>query len=338
MDRQKAATEAPPCSPDPADAQVWRSMYRVMLLSRTLDTRMFALNRQGRVPFVVPCQGHEAAHAGMVAALRPGRDFFLLYYRDLTSALAVGMTPKEIMLGVFSRADDPTSGARQMPEHFSHRRLRIFTGSSCVGTQVPHASGFALATKLRGEDDISCVSFGEGATSKGDFHEGVNFAAIHRLPVLFFCQNNGYAISERSDRQMAVASVADRAAGYGIKGVSVDGNDAIAVLQVTREAAARARAGEGPTLIEARTYRLLPHTSDDDDRVYRSREEVEEWRRRDPLDRMRRYLEEQGLLDSAEDEALRQAVAQEVDEATAFAEEAPPPDPASLARHVYAED
>jgi 2-oxoisovalerate dehydrogenase E1 component alpha subunit len=274
----------------------------------------------------------------MVAALRPGQDFFLLYYRDLTAALAIGMTAVDVMLGVFARADDPSCGARQMPEHFSSRRWRIFTGSSCVGTQIPHASGIALATKLRGEPDVTCVSFGEGATSKGDFHEGVNFAAVHKLPVIFFCQNNGYAISERTDRQMAVASVADRAAGYGIPGVSVDGNDALAVLQATREAAERARSGEGPTLIEARTYRLVPHTSDDDDRAYRSREEVEEWRKRDPIDRMRRYLEEQGLLDAKADEALRQEITREVEEATRYAEAAAPPDPATLGRHVYAED
>ena len=320
------------------DAEVLLRMYRTMLLSRALDIRMFALNRQGRVPFVVPCQGHEGAQVGMVSALRPGRDFFLLYYRDLTAALAIGVTPRDIMLGVFSRADDPASGGRQMPEHFSDRHRRIFTGSSSVGTHIPHASGVALASKLRGEDDVTVASFGEGATSKGDFHEGVNFAAVHSLPVIFFCQNNGYAISERADRQMRIKSVADRAAGYGIPGLSVDGNDAAAVWRATGDAAARARAGEGPTLIEARTYRLVPHTSDDDDRAYRSREEVEEWRKRDPIDRLKRFLEEQRLLDATADERLRREVAGEVEDATSFAEAAAPPDPATLLRHVYAEE
>lgn len=338
MGRQEGAVSTPAPPADQPEAATLRHMYRTMLLSRTLDQRMFALNRQGRVPFVVPCQGHEAAQAAMVAALRPGHDSFLLYYRDLTTALAVGVTPLDVMLGVFARADDPSSGGRQMPEHFSDRRLRIFTTSSSVGTQIPHAVGFALASRQRGEDAIACASFGEGATSKGDFHEGVNFAAVHRLPVLFFCQNNGYAISERADRQMAISSVAERAAGYGIPGVSVDGNDALAVLHATRTAAERARAGAGPTLIEARTYRLVPHTSDDDDRLYRSREEVEEARRRDPLDRLRRYLEEQGLHDAAADEALRAEVAREVEEATRAAEAAAPPDPATLLRHVYAEE
>jgi 2-oxoisovalerate dehydrogenase E1 component alpha subunit len=322
---------------DVPDAEMLLRMYRTMLLSRALDIRMFALNRQGRVPFVVPCQGHEGAQVGMVTALRPGRDFFLLYYRDLTAALAIGVTARDVMLGVFSRAADPASGGRQMPEHFSDRRLRIFTGSSSVGTHIPHASGVALASKLRGEDDVTVASFGEGATSKGDFHEGVNFAAVHGLPAIFFCQNNGYAISERVDRQMLIKSVAERAAGYGIPGVSVDGNDAVAVWRATSDAAARARAGEGPTLIEARTYRLVPHTSDDDDRAYRSREEVEEWRKRDPIDRLKRFLEEQRLLDATADERLRREVAEEVEDATSFAEAAAPPDPATLLRHVYAE-
>lgn len=320
------------------DAGVLQQMYRTMLLSRALDVRMFALNRQGRIPFMVPCQGHEGAQVGMVAALRPGRDFFALYYRDLATALAIGVTPRDIMLGAFARADDPACAGRQMPEHFSDRRLRIFTGSSSVGTQIPHASGIALASKLRGEDDLALASFGEGATSKGDFHEGVNFAAVQRLPVIFFCQNNGYAISERAERQMAVKSVADRAAGYGIPGVSVDGNDAIAVWRAVGEAAARARAGEGPTLIEARTYRVVPHTSDDDDRAYRSREEVAEWRRRDPIDRLKRFLEEERLLDAATDDQLRREVAEAVEEATGAAEAAPLPDPATLVRHVYAEE
>jgi 2-oxoisovalerate dehydrogenase E1 component alpha subunit len=318
------------------EADVLLRMYRTMLLSRTLDIRMFALNRQGRVPFVVPCQGHEGAQVGMVSALRPGRDFFLLYYRDLATALAIGVTARDIMLGVFARADDPASAGRQMPEHFSDRRLRIFTGSSSVGTQIPHASGMALASKLRGEDDLSVASFGEGATSKGDFHEGVNFAAVQRLPVIFFCQNNGYTISEPVERQMVVKSVAERASGYGIPGLSVDGNDAVAVWRAVSEAAARARAGDGPTLIEARTYRLAPHTSDDDDRAYRSRVEVEEWRRRDPIDRLKRFLEEERLLDAAADEQLHQEVAMVVDDATEFAAAATAPDPATLLRHVYA--
>ena len=336
MTQPEVVTDMP--GPVLPDAATLLRMYRTMLLSRTLDIRMFALNRQGRVPFVVPCQGHEGAQAGMVAALQPGHDFFLLYYRDLTAALAIGVTARDIMLGVFARAGDPASGGRQMPEHFSDRRLRIFTGSSCVGTQIPHAAGVALAAKIRGEETVAVASFGEGATSKGDFHEGVNFAAVQRLPVIFFCQNNGYAISERADRQMVVKSVAERAAGYGIPGVSIDGNDAVAVWQAIGDAARRARRGDGPTLIEARTYRLVPHTSDDDDRAYRPREEVEEWRRRDPIDRLKRFLEEQRLLDAAMDEQMRREVAVEVEDATSFAEAAPLPDPATLLRHVYAEE
>jgi 2-oxoisovalerate dehydrogenase E1 component alpha subunit len=242
------------------------------------------------------------------------------------------------MLAVFAKAGDPLSAGRNIPGGcYSYRKLKIAPVSQVVASWIPKAAGIAYAAKLRGEDTVTLCTFGDGATSQGEFHEGVNFAAVHKLPVIFFCQNNGYAISERADQQMAVASVADRAAGYGIPGVSVDGNDALAVLQATREAADRARSGEGPTLIEARTYRLVPHTSDDDDRAYRSREEVEEWRKRDPIDRMRRYLEER-LLDAKADEALRQEIAREVEEATRYAEAAAPPDPSTLERHVYAED
>lgn len=313
------------------------AMYRIMVLSRALDERMWIVQRQGKVPFVITAQGQEAAQVGAAMALRPGHDVVLPYYRDMTLMLALGMTPKELMLNVFSRAEDPNSGGRQMPAHFSLPRLRVLTGSSPVGTQIPHAAGAALASRLRGEDSVTFCSFGEGATSTGDFHEGVNFAAVLRLPVVFFCQNNRYAISVPQRRQMAVESVAARAAAYGIPGVSVDGQDPVAVFQAVSEAVERARAGGGPTLVEALTYRYVPHTSDDDDRLYRSPSEVEESRRRDPIPLMRQRLVEAGLWDDEQERALQEEVARTVDEATAYAEQAPPPDPATVTRHVFAE-
>ncbi|MBI4505289.1 MAG: thiamine pyrophosphate-dependent dehydrogenase E1 component subunit alpha [Chloroflexi bacterium] len=314
-----------------------RAMYRTMLLARALDERMWALNRQGKAAFVISGQGQEAAQVGSAWALRPGHDWVLPYYRDLGVVLVLGMTPTEILLGVLARATDPNSGARQMPNHWSSVPLRIVSQSSPVATQVPHAAGVALASRLRGEDAVTACSFGEGATSKGDFHEGLNFAAIHRLPVVFVCENNGYAISVPQHKQMAVPSVAARAAAYGIPGVAVDGNDPLAVYAAMREAVARARRGEGPTLIEAKTYRLVPHSSDDDDRIDRSRAEVEAWRQRDPLPRFRRYLEEQALLDAAADQALRVGVAAEVDAATEEAERAPLPAPEDALAHVFAQ-
>lgn len=312
-------------------------IYRTMLLARALSERLWILTRMGRGPAFWPCHGHEACQVGSAYALHRGRDFFVPYYRDLGVALAAGMTPRELTLAFFAKAEDPSSGGRQMPNHFSHAGLRIISGSSTVATQIPIAAGIAFASKLRGESDVTIVYFGDGATSKGDFHEGLNFAGVHRLPVIFFCEHNRYAISVPQQKQMAIENVASRAAGYGFPGITIDGNDVLACYRATSEAAARARAGEGPTLIEAKTYRFQPHSGDDDDRRYRSREEVAQWGAKDPITRFRAYLEEQGLLSASEDEALNKAVASQVDEATDYAERAPYPKPEDALKHVYAE-
>ena len=319
------------------DRETLLRMYETMVLARALDERMWIVQRQGKIPFVVTCQGQEGCQVGAAFALRPGHDVVLPYYRDTALVLALGMTPRELMLNAYSRAEDPNGGGRQMPGHFSLPRLRILTGSSPVGTQIPHGAGAALASRVRGDDAVTFVSFGEGATSTGDFHEGLNFAAVLRLGVIFFCQNNRYAISVPLRRQMAVESVAQRAAAYGMEGVSVDGQNPLAVWRAVRRAVEKARSGGGPTLIEARTYRYLPHTSDDDDRVYRSREEVEQLRQRDPIVLMRRRLMEAGLLDEAADRAIAERVARVVEDAATYAEQAAPPDPATVARHVFAE-
>ncbi len=198
--------------------------------------------------------------------MRPGTDVWLPYYRDLGVVLTAGMTPYEVFLGVFAKADDPSSGGRQMPAHWGSRRLGIISGSSPIATQVPHAAGIACAARYRGEDTVVGCWFGDGATSEGDWHEGLNFSGIHRLPVIFVCENNQYAISVPQSKQMAVKDVASRAEGYGFPGVVVDGNDVLACYGAMKRAHERARAGEGPTLIECKTYRFMPHTSDDDDK------------------------------------------------------------------------
>jgi 2-oxoisovalerate dehydrogenase E1 component alpha subunit len=249
--------------------------------------------------------------------------------------LSLGMTSREIMLHFFARAGDPCSGGRQMPNHWSYPSLRIITQSSVVATQIPHAVGIALASKLRGEDDVAIVYFGEGATSEGDFHEGLNFAAIHKLPVVFFCENNGYAISEAQWKEMSVLNVSDRARGYGLRGATVDGNDAIAVYQTTRWAVEECRRGHGPKLVEAKTYRLVPHSSSDDDRRYRSRAELQEWAKKDPLDRFRKYLGEHGLLDDEGVQALRAQAEAEVQEAVEYAESQPYPSTEDVLANVY---
>lgn len=206
-----------------------------------------------------------------------------------------------------------------------------------MGTQVPQAAGVAYAAKLRGDDAVVYVSFGEGTASQGDVHEGMNFAAVHKLPVIFFCQNNRYAISVPQNLQMAVDDLADRAAGYGFPGKVVDGMDVLEVYGAMREAVDRARRGEGPTLIEAKVYRLTPHSSDDDDRTYRAREEVEEWKQRDGVTKIRAYLMALGLLTEEADQALRRRLLDEIDAAVAYAEAAADPEPSDLVRHVYAE-
>ena len=312
-------------------------IYRTMLVARAFDERTSILFTQGKIPFTVSGQGHEAAQVAAAKCLRPGRDWVLPYYRDIGVVLTLGMSLREVMLFEFGKAADPNSGGRQMPKHWGMKRLKIMTQSSPVATQLPHACGLAWAMRVKREKGIVWVSFGDGVTSKGDFHEGLNFAGIHKLPIVFYCENNYYAISVPFSKQSPVERVSDRASAYGMPGVSVDGNDVFEVYQATREAVNRALAGEGPTLIEARTYRFMSHTSNDDDRRYRSKEEVEEWKRKDPIPRLTAYLKRLGLLDDQEDQRMKAEIEREVREAAQWAEAQPDPDPASVASYVYAE-
>jgi 2-oxoisovalerate dehydrogenase E1 component alpha subunit len=309
-------------------------MYRHMLRSRLLDERMWVLNRQGVVRFWVSGMGQEAIQVALGMHVRPGVDWVAPYYRDLALTLVLGMTPRDHLLSALAKADDPNTGGRQMPAHFSCRRLHIISTGSVVATQLIHADGIALASKIRGEDAVTVVTTGEGATSEGDFHEALNFAAIQRLPVVFVVENNGLAISVPTSKQMATPDVADRAAGYGIPGVVVDGTDPVACYQRCGEAVARARAGQGPTLIDAKVRRLTSHSSDDDQRRYRTEEALEADRRHDCLGRFTRRLGELGLLSAKAEEAMRAELLAEIDQATADAEAAPDPDPATVLLHV----
>ncbi|GAC1370157.1 MAG: 3-methyl-2-oxobutanoate dehydrogenase subunit alpha [Actinomycetota bacterium] len=312
-------------------------MHRYMLLARMLDERSWALNRQGSAPFVVSAAGHEACQVGTAYTLTPGRDYFVPYYRDLAVVLVAGLTPRDVLLGVFARAEDPCNGGRQMPSHWGCQRLGIINGSSPIATQVPHAAGLAYAIKYRREPGVVMCWFGEGATSEGDWHEGLDFAGIHKLPVVFVCENNKYAISVPQSKQMAVAHVADKAAGYGFEGHLVDGNDVLATYEVTRAAVEKARGGGGPTLIEATCYRYAPHTSDDDDRTYRSREEVKQAKADDPILRFQAYLKQHNIIDDAGIEALIETIKDELAEAVDYAERSPLPLPEDALRHVFAE-
>jgi 2-oxoisovalerate dehydrogenase E1 component len=308
-------------------------MYRLMVLARRLDDRMWALNRQGRAPFVVSSSGHEATQVGTAYALDPSRDWALPYYRDVAFALALGMTPEEVFLGVFSKEADPSSGGRQMPNHWSSRALKILTQSSVIATQFPHACGIAMELKRTGADGVVHVSGGEGSTSEGDWHEAMNFASIHDLPVVFVIENNQYAISVPVTEEVA-GDLATRAAGYGMASESIDGNDILEVYRAMREAVDRARTGGGPTLLEARTYRYYAHTSDDDDKLYRTAEEVEMWRRRDPIGILKQYLIEARLLDQALEDEVEERCQTAVAGGVERAESAT--DPTDPLAHVYA--
>ena len=312
-------------------------MYRAILTARMTDERCWLLNRGGQAPFVISCQGQEGGQVGSVFALDRTQDWFAPYYRDLAVVMALGMTPEEILKSVMARAGEPNSGARQMPSHFGSRRLRIISQGSAVATQCLHAVGVALAARTRGESALAITYVGEGGTSQGDFHEALNFASVHRLAVIFLVENNSYAISVPQSLQMAITDVAERAAGYGMPGVVVDGQDVLEVYRVTRDAADRARSGGGPTLIEAKSHRLTSHSSDDDQRVYRESGELEREAKDDVIPRFRDHLIGSGILDAKQDQSIRAELKKIIDAATDAAENAPYPAAEETYLHVYGE-
>ena len=313
-------------------------VYYKMLLARTVGQRERMLNRMGKGPFAVTGEGHEALQVGTAYALKPGHDWVVPYYRDIGVALTVGQTARDLLLAHLSRAEDISSGGRNMPSHFSDPALRIVSGSAPVATHLPHGAGIALASKLRGLDEVTVVYTGDGGTSTGDCHEAMNFAGVHKLPLIFVIENNQYAISVHWRKQAAVEKVSVRAEGYGFPGVTVDGNDVLAAYVAMNEAVERARKGDGATLIEGMTYRLVPHTSDDDDRRYRAHEEVEEWTKKDPLVRFQAWLKEHDIADQGRLDELQEMAGREVDEATDYAEKAPTPEPESALKHVLVEE
>lgn len=319
-----------------ADTQ--REMFWMLLLSRRLDERAWMLHRQGKIAFHISGIGHEAAQVGAAFAIRRGEDWVAPYYRDLALLLCLGYTPRDFMLSLMGKAEEPSSGGRQMPSHWSYRPANVVSHSAPVATQNVHAAGIALGIKLSGDDKVVITSIGEGSTSQGEWYEAVNWAAVHRLPVIFIVQNNQYAISVPPEKQMAVLSAADKACGLGLDGIQVDGTDVFQVYEVMSKAVEKARQGLGPTLVETRMYRITPHSSDDDDRSYRSRAEVEENKKRDPLLVARTLLEEAGLL-SAEALAEMEARAKSIiEDAVQYATAAPYPRAEDAAFPVYVED
>lgn len=313
-------------------------MFWYLLLSRRLDERAWVLHRQGKIAFHISGIGQEAAQIGAVYAIKKGKDWLVPYYRDLAMVLAMGMTPAEFVRSLMGKTDEPTSGARQMPSHFSMRKANILSHSAPVATQSPHAAGIGLAIKLDGGDAVVLTTIGEGSTSQGEWYEAVNFAAIHNLPVIFLVENNHYAISVPQEKQMAVSSAADKACGLGLPGIEVDGTQMFEVYDAVAEAVKNARAGRGPSVIEAKMYRLTPHSSDDDDRSYRTREEVEAFKKKDPLLMMKNLYIEQGLITEEEYEELEEKAKQMVDAAVEEATRAPYPQGKDAATLVYAEE
>jgi 2-oxoisovalerate dehydrogenase E1 component alpha subunit len=330
-----AVAETDTNSREGLDAETLRGMYRNMLRSRVLDERMWVLNRQGRAPFWISAMGHEAVQVAVGMNMQVGVDWLAPYYRDLALTLVLGMTPRDHLLSVLGKAEDPNSGGRQMPAHYGCRAHNIISTGSPVTTQLLHAAGIALAMTMRGEKGVCVTSIGEGSTSGGDFHEALNFASTHKLPVVFVVENNGYAISVPLAKQMPTPNVSDRALAYGIPGVHLDGNDAIACYRAAAEAVARARRGDGPTLLEARVQRLTSHSSDDDQRRYRTAEDLEAERKQDCVPRFRSMLEDLGVLAAGEYETVRAELVAELDEATAYAEQAADPEASTALLHVY---
>lgn len=313
-------------------------MYWTMLLARKLDERAWVLHRQGKISFHISGIGHEATQVGAAFAMERGVDWLVPYYRDLAMVLAFGLTPKEFALSLMGKKGEPSSGARQMPSHWSLRRANVLSHSSVVATQTPHASGIGLAIKMRGDDAVVLTSIGEGSTSQGEWYEGVNWAAIHQLPVIFLVENNQYAISVPQPKQMAVSSVAVKAEGLGLEGISVNGLDVMETYRIVKEAVDKARRGGGPTVIEAKVNRMTPHSSDDDDRSYRAREEIEAMKAEDPLEMFRARLTEENVLSTAIEDELQARAKAMVEEAIKFAEQAPYPDVEDASYPVFVED
>jgi 2-oxoisovalerate dehydrogenase E1 component alpha subunit len=310
-------------------------LYRWMVLERSLDERMVTLQRQGRIGFYIGAIGEEATVIGTVAALHP-QDWVFPSYREHGAALMRGLPLTTFMANLFGNTGDIVHG-RQMPCHETWAPGHFVSISSPIATQLTQAVGAAWAARIQGDDMVPIAFFGDGSTSAHDFHTGLNFAAVMKVPVIFACRNNGWAISTPSASQTISETMAQKAIGYGMRGERIDGNDLVAVWTATRRARQRAAAGEGPTLLELVTYRMEGHSTSDDPRAYRPAEVVEPWKRKDPILRVQKLLMARGLLDEAGEALLREEVRRELLAALKEAEAFPPKAPvSSMFEDVYA--
>lgn len=320
------------CEPQP-DALL--KIYRSMVTTRLFEARVVALNRQGRVSVYATSEGEEAIGASAASALAES-DWLFPDYRSAASLFARGVTPAEYLAQVIGTAADSSKG-RQMPTHIASRPLRIGSVSTPVGNAIVHAVGLAWAAKLKKGPEASLVLFGDGATSSDGFHAGMNIAGVHKLPVVFVCRNNQYAISLPLSLQTASKTLATKAQAYGFEGVRVDGNDAAAVYAAMSDALKKARSGQGPTLIEAVSYRFGSHTTSDDARRYRTEKETSDWRSRDCIEKLRRHMQESGFWDDRKEQSLVAAIGHELDQTFDAALRVAPPPVESLFEDVYGE-
>jgi 2-oxoisovalerate dehydrogenase E1 component alpha subunit len=307
-------------------------IFDTMMLVRIMDDRMMRLQRQGRLGFYMKSIGEEASHFAVVP-LKPN-DWVFPSYREQGAWFWRGYSISDFINQLFGNEKDPVKG-RQMPVHHSANWLNLVSISSPVGTQIPQAVGAAQAAKIMGKDDVSMVFFGEGTSSTGEFHVGMNFAGVWKAPCVFICRNNGWAISVPREKQTAAKTFAAKAVGYGMPGVRVDGNDILAMLSACNEAVERARAGEGPTLIEALTYRVQGHSSSDDPSVYRDPKEPEIWEKKDPLARLRGYMKVRGLWSEKLEAEITERYNQAITDALAEVDRLGPPPVESMFDDVY---
>ena len=309
--------------------------YTRLVQVRSIDERIWALNRQGKVPIAASAQGHEAAQLGsLLAAEKDGDCFLFPYYRDLALKVAAGLTPAQTMMSFMGKAGDPYSNGRQFPLQGADLPNKIIQISNVVAAGLTQAVGYALGCRMAGEKTVVLVYFGDGATSQGETHEAMNFASIHKLPVIFICENNRYAISTPKTSQMAIEEFSDRASSYGFPGITVDGMDLVSCYEATREAITHARS-QGPVLQEMLAERFMSHTTDDDDRRYRPEGEVERARERDPVVTLARTLIDEKILTQKQVDAIAAAALKATDEATDIADASSPPDESGLHDMVY---
>jgi len=323
-----------PSQSAPLDNDQIISAYKNMVLTRILDEKLIALQRQGRMGTYVSCSGQEACQVGSMAALRDS-DWVFPMYRDLGMIIQRGVPMDSLLDRLFGNGKDESLG-RDLPNAFGWKKYRIFSLAAPIASHLQLAVGLAMAAKYRQDDSVTLSSFGDGASSSGEFHVSMNFAGVFKAQTVFLCENNQYAISVPVTSQTASESIAIKAQAYGFAGVQVDGNDLLAVFAATKDAVEKARRGEGPTLLECVTYRLGAHSTSDDWKKYRPTEEVEEWRKKDPLIRLRLYLENRSAWSESEEARLRKQFESTVGEGISRVEKVPPPGVETMFEDVFA--